>query len=373
MYATDAQKCFTYMGYYANAFAREAVRDVERLTHSMPQGNGYWEEVGERVKRVTFAIVSIPLAAFLCIPAMSCYVIAACMGEGRFELIEPKSPASFWQARDVKVLSLNVCFQDPWSPLTGGVVPPFEPVADCASRISAMVNAVAKENPVIFMGQEFESIGAQDESIRLMQQKGFRYFLRDLGSSDPICNNSGLFVASKVPLRNIAFVPYPSEDREGLAKWSKQGALTFTTLLGGKDFRFVNVHLNYGEGEQNQQARNRQFQRHVIPLLKREPSVLVGDLNFDTSKVNKIDSGLQGFTNELEGLVTCTDEGKHTLRGKDRNPGGKPCTDCEERIDGLIYDPKRVRVDNCEVKPLRLKQQLLSDHFATVATIHSKG
>jgi endonuclease/exonuclease/phosphatase family metal-dependent hydrolase len=369
MYATDAQKCFTYLGYYANAFAREAVRDIERLTHSMPQGNGYWEEVGERVKRVAFAIVSIPMAAVLCIPALSCYAMAACIGEGRFELIEPKSPTPCWQARDVKVLSLNACFQDPWSPLTGGVVPPFEPVADCASRIAAMVNAVAKESPMIFVGQEFESIGAQDESIRLMQQKGFHYFLRDLGSSDPICNNSGLFVASKIPLRNIEFVPYPSADRAGVAKWSNQGALTFTTLVGGQDFRFVNVHLNYGEGEENQKARNRQLQHHVIPLLQRGPSVLFGDLNFDTSKVNQVASGLQRFINELEGLVTCTDEGKHTLRGKDRNPDGQTCTECEERIDGLIYDSTRVRVDNCEVKPLRLNLQLLSDHFATVATV----
>jgi hypothetical protein len=116
-------------------------------------------------------------------------------------------------------------------------------------------------------------------------------------------------------------------------------------------------------------ARNRQLKRHVIPLLQRGPSVLFGDLNFDTSKVSKVASGLHGFTNALEGLVTCTDEGKHTLRGKNRNSGGKPCADCEESIDGLIYNPNRVSVSNCVVKPLRRNQQLLSDHFATIATV----
>jgi hypothetical protein len=127
--------------------------------------------------------------------------------------------------------------------------------------------------------------------------------------------------------------------------------------------------LNYGDSEENQKARNRQLKRHVIPLLQRGPSVLFGDLNFDTSKVSKAASGLQGFTNALEDLPTCTDEGKHTLRGKNRNPGGKPCAECKESIDGLIYDPKRVSVSNCVVKPLCRNHQLLSDHFATVATI----
>ena len=30
MYVNDVQKFFTYVGYYANSFAREAARDIER-------------------------------------------------------------------------------------------------------------------------------------------------------------------------------------------------------------------------------------------------------------------------------------------------------------------------------------------------------
>jgi len=369
MYVNGVQKFFTYAGYYANAFARKSFRDIERLTHPMPQVNDYWAEFGERIKRVGSAVFTIPLSAALFIPSLVFYFIAARTGRGRFELIEPKSPINFWRERSVKVVSLNACFQDPWSPLTGGVALPFERMGDCASRIAGIVNAISDEAPTIYLGQEFENLGAQDEFIRLMQQKGFGYFLRDLGSSDPICNHSGLFVASKVPVQNIEFIPYPPEDRAGLAKWSNQGALTFTVSAQGKEIRFVNVHLNYSEGEENQNARNRQLKRHVIPLLNRGSSVLFGDLNFDTSKVDRAVSGLLGFTNALEGTVTCTDEGKHVLRGKDRNPGGQPCADCQEKIDGLIYDPSKVKVPNPFIKPLRLNNQLLSDHFAVVATV----
>jgi endonuclease/exonuclease/phosphatase family metal-dependent hydrolase len=369
MYATGVQKFFTYAGYYASGFARESVRSLERLTRPMPQGNEYWTEVAQRVKRMVSLIFSIPLATALAIPAFVCYGLASLCGKGRFELIEAKPTPDFWKERSIKILSLNACLQDPWSPLSGGIEVPFEPVAKGINRIAAMVNAIAKENPAIFMGQEFDNLGAQDEFIRQMKEKGFRVFVRDLGSNDPVRNHSGLLIASQVQLSNVEFVPYPSVDLAGLAKWSRQGALTFTTALSGKNLRLVNVHLNYGEGTQNQQARNRQLTRHVVPLLKRGVAVLFGDLNFNTAAVKQVTSGLFGFVNALERKVTCTDSGKHILRGKSKFPGGKPCTDCEERVDGLLYNPKQIQVIDSQVKQLKLGNKLLSDHFATIATV----
>lgn len=363
------QKFFTYAGYYGNTFARISARSIERLTRPMPEGDSYCQELAERVKVAVVAFFSVLPAIVLFVPAFACYGLAACVGGGRFEHIAPESPANIWQERSIKVMSLNACFQDPWSPLTGGVVPPFEPVGNCASRVAAVVNAIVQENPVVYMGQEFENLGAQDEFIRLMQQNGFHYFLRDFGSNHPVKNNSGLVVASKVPLQDIEFIPYPSEDRAGLAKWSGQGALTFTISLQGRNLRLVNVHLNYGEGQENQDARNRQLTRHVIPLLNRGNAALFGDLNFDTASVDREASGLLGYENALEGRVTCTDAGKHTLRGKSSHPNGSPCTDCEERIDGLIYNRDQVQVLEFALRELRLQNQWISDHYATTATL----
>jgi hypothetical protein len=190
MYVNREQKFFTYIGYYANAFARISARNIERLTRPMPQGDSSWIEIKERVKQAISAIFSIPVAATLFIPAFASYSLAACIGRGRFKQIKPESPASLWQERSIKVMSLNACFQDPWSPLTGGVEPPLKPIGDCSSRVAAVVNAIAQENPVVYMGQEFENLGAQDDCIRLIRQKGFDYFLRDFGASDPVRNNS---------------------------------------------------------------------------------------------------------------------------------------------------------------------------------------
>lgn len=361
MYINQAQKCLTYMGYYANGFARHSSRNIERITRPMPQGNAYWPECAERVKRVFITALFIPFAVALLIPAFTCYALAAGVGRGRFELIKPNSPVSPLNERSIKVMSLNAAFQDPWAPLTAGVVPPLEPVARCMSRVAAVAEAIGQEDPDVYLGQEFENLGAQDECIRQLRQKGFHYFVRDLGSSEPIRNSSGLFVASKVPLHNIEFAAYPSEDRVGLAKWSSQGALTFTVALGEQNLRLVNVHLNYGDGEENQAARNRQLKRHVVPLLQRGNAALFGDLNFDTASVEPEASGLTGFVNALEGEVTCTNRGKETLRGAP--------ADGEQSIDGLIYDPKQIQVINSCAKQLMRGNLLLSDHYATVAVL----
>lgn len=366
---TEIQKTLTYISDYAYEPARTVFRNAEKLCHTMPQDT-YWAEMATRVKGVAIAFFLAPFAATLWIPALAFHTAAACMGKGRFELRGPESPAPSLQGREIKIISINTCFQYPYSPCTGGVVSPFERVAHCASRIEALVNAVADENPDVLMGQEFESLSAQDESIRLLKEKGFQYFLRDFGSTDPIRNRSGLFVASKVRLENIQFVLFPTEDKAGLlSKMSGLGALAFTVKDGnGRDIRLVNTHLNYG-GSENQWARSAQLTKHVMPLLQGHNAALFGDLNFDTASVPKKESGLAGFVNALEGQVTCTDEGKHILRGKSQTPDGKPCTDCEEKIDGLIYNPDQIQVTEWVSKPLRLHTQLLSDHYATIATL----
>ncbi len=369
IYASDVQKFFTYAGHYVYEPARTVFRNLERLSHTMPPEEAYQVELIKRVQGVATAIILLPFAAALLIPAVACLAVAACAGKGRLELIGPSSPASPWEGRSIEVVSINACLQDPWSPLSGGVVTPSERVGHSMTRVAALVDAVA--GPTILMGQEFESVWAQDEAIRLLKDKGYQYFIRDLGSHDPFKNSSGLFVASKVPLENIGFIPYPQEDRSGwMAKMSERGTLTFTVKVGGRDLRLINVHLNYAEGAENQAARNRQLTKYVVPLLKQGPAAVLGDLNFDTSAVPRQDSGLEGYTNAFEGVVTCTDEGKHTLRGKDKIQEGAPCRDCAEKIDGLIYDEKLLKVENTQVHaPLREGRDWISDHAAISATL----
>ena len=63
-------------------------------------------------------------------------------------------------------------------------------------------------------------------------------------------------------------------------------------------------------------------------------------MRVNTSKVERAVSGLVGFTNAAEGHVTCTDAGKHSLRGKSLTPNGQPCTD--EGINRAAALPHRL-------------------------------
>ncbi len=369
MYVNGVQKFFTYAGHYACESARESVRIVERLMRHMPKERGaYWCEVMERSYRIAMLVCLIPLTVILAPLSLGCYTLASLTGKGQFELIDAGKGTPL-QEKKIKVLSLNACFQDPWSPLTGGMRTPFERVTPFIDRLTMLAYKVAKQKPTVFLGQEFDNLDAQDAFIHQMKEYGFRYFLRDVGPT--LGNHSGLFVASKVPMKNIQFVPYPLQDRAGLAKLAGQGALAFTVSVGGQDLQLVNVHLNYpAEGAENQAARSRQLTRHVAPLLTREKSALFGDLNFDTAvhRIESVAGPLKGFVNAFEGQVSCTDKGKHTLRGKSLTPGGKPCPECAEKVDGLIYDPKQVQVQNPHLKQLRSKGEPLSDHSAMIAT-----
>lgn len=359
----DCLKFLTYVAYDLHAPLRRLVSDMERITRTMPKDH-YVRELTGRILRAASDVFLAPIAAGLSIPAMACYSIIACFGSRRIEIIMPRQPSPFWNGRSVKFMSLNACFQYPWAPMTGGVVSPFDRVADCASRIEAVVNAIVEENPQVFLGQEFDDLGAQDEFIRLMKEKGYKYFGRDIGHTPRLCleNRSGTFYASQIPIEKVEFVPYPPEDRNGLAEWSSQGALTFTVRVRDQDLRFVNVHLNYHEGEENRQARYRQLTKHVMPLARKsEYAVVAGDFNDDTSKMDPKAAGFEGWRNALEGAVTCTDEGIHLLRGKRR----EGCRECAENIDAILHKPEKVAVE-AHTKQLRLGGELLSDHFACI-------
>ncbi len=352
------QKVCTYAGYYANAPARLLGRCVERLTRPDREGSD-WSGVANRVKDVATAIFSLPLSAVLGIPAILCYALAATVGTGRFEIIAEQESAQH-DLQSIKVMSNNVCFQDPWSPLTGGVVTPFESVPGFETRIAGLVHEIKKENPAIFLGQEFENLAAQDEFIRLMKENGYKYFVRDLGADHPVSNNSGLLIASKMPIREVEFIPFPLEDRVGLSRWSAQGALACTVPVNGREIRFINTHLNYPCNDSK--AQERQLEKHIMHRFREKATVLMGDFNFDVSKT--VTTVFWGVKNALFEKVTCTDAGKHALRGKKQ-----PCDECEEKLDGFVFRPEEIRVDAVESRPLMAGDQLLTDHYATVATI----
>lgn len=370
MYVNKFQKSLCYAGFYANALLRQSTRNIERLTRPMPQESAaYLKECVERIKRVAFTLFASPLTVVGAAVGFGCHLLSACLGKGRFELIAPiKPPLRQERPASLFLLSNNACFQDPWSPLTGGMETALTENEEGETRLDEYVDVFDRRVDV-YLGQEYETLSAQDAMIEKLRRLGFQWFIRDLGAHHPFFNPSGLFIASKYPLKDVEFASYPLKDRAGVAKGSAQGALSAKVYLAsGKSLRLINTHLNYGEGAENQNARNRQLRNYAVPLLRRGPAVLAGDLNCNTAEINKRAAGLDRLTNAIEGQVSCTDEGKHRLRGKPR----ANCADCAERIDALIYDPRRVEVSEVEIRELRRNGRLLSDHFGIFARLQPK-
>lgn len=305
----------------------------------------------QKIEKIALAFFWGVVSLISSVPAIILHSLSICTGCGSWELIKPATEIPSFQGKALKFASLNAALQNPYCPFTAGVVNPFDRLSPYPHRIAGLVEKIAEENYDLFAGQEFEDLGSQEEFIWIMEAAGYRYFIRDLGTNTML-NRSGLFIASKYPIDQPKFTPFLWDDKAGLAEFSKLGILTFTMSLNGKEQGFLITHLNYGDDEKCQTARETQISKFILPYLQKGYLVL-GDFNCDTSQITQ----LKDYTNELEGKTTCSDEGKHTLRGK---PG--PCPDCNEKIDVIIHD-SNTSIISAKATQLYSKQFFLSDHF----------
>lgn len=349
---SDTPNFLMGVAFAANYFLRDSVSRIDRIFTTT--------STLEKVKTAATLLFTLSLALCALIPSTLCYASAACLSGERFTLIHPTLKPAPLHLEEVRIGSWNTACQDPWSTMTAGVVTPHQPTSRHPTRVAALVDQIARARLHVYVGQEWESLSAQKEGIERLQKEGFHYFLRDTGISNPAINNSGLFVASKLPLSNIQFTPFPFSVRSGLAKGSQQGALSFTIPLQGRELTLINTHLNYGDQAPHQAARLQEMNDYLLPILARGEAILLGDLNYDTS----LTPLPQPWINALENQVTCSDVNKHILRQKEV----AGCTDCAEKIDGVIYDPHFLAVS--DVKAEQHAEE--SDHFLVTMKIALK-
>jgi hypothetical protein len=329
-----------YVGY----FVEKATRPVFSTT----------ERVGYAALAVLAAIPAGPLG----LVATGFYFLAA-LGKGQVEWIRSgDAPNHTGQA---KIGFLNACFQYPWSPLTGGVVAPFDLVGEGKTRIEAIVDQIVEQNLDVFTGIEFEDYATRVEFQRLMAKAGFTEFATVQDVYGPALNNPGLFIASKAPLEEVEFIPFAKEDTAGLAKWAKMGLLAFKV----NGLEILATHLNYGDEPEDAAARARQLQKYMAPRI-REGAIGIGDLNValkDQQVLN--DLGLEDLRNAVaDDTITCTNQGKIDMGRKDKTKLHE-----EKNIDGVLYHPEKTECGAVSVIQLRDDEgPLLSDHSMVIFT-----
>lgn len=314
-----AQDYAMWIGDWCAEPGRMGMRALEPLLRHGPRPFG--EKVSLVVQTIFFFTLAIPCSLL----SLGCYTFAMLAPGGRFLRVAPAHTPTTEKVHktSLRILFWNVALQDPWSPLTAGVVPPLSKI-DGKTRVQHLADKIGEENPDIVFLQECENGRATRDLIGELRRQGYTC----IWDAAPGCiNSSGLLLAAKVPLISTHFFPYPAKDREGLAKGSRQGFLWTHVEVNGKTIQLGATHLNYG-GDAFQAVRERQME-HIKSRIGPN-SIVVGDFNCSKDKLGPL-------TNYLSGKVTCQDTGKHTLRGKPIPEEG--CEDCAEQIDGLFATP----------------------------------
>lgn len=354
--ANSFQKFFTQAGNKIIGRTRWTARQCIPLFCSSK------ESVTERACLTAKTFFSMPLAFFSFCLSVPFYLAASYAGTGRFEIIEASTPGLEMPSDKVHVVFQNICGQNPWSFLSGGVLPPFEEGPDGKARIDQIIANILEKKPDFFGGQEFDDLDTSQKMAEVLSQHGYTC-VRDLGCHSPIFNHSGLFMAvGPEAAASIHFHPFSPEDTTGITSWCDRGLLEVTIpLQNGTSLKIINLHLNAG-GEDHHKTRLLQIQKYLSPLMQKGPVLAIGDANLDTSLLTDAEKKacrLEKFVNALEGEVTCTDEGKHQLYGKPK----EECLD--EKIDVALFDPQKGSVSDVKIEPGYSDHSLISFLFST--------
>lgn len=359
--ANRAQLFFVNLGYRFNSLSRWTVRQVASFFASSDAKLGKMVEESGRVKTAAMTVLAAPFALAGLIASAPCYLLASYVGVGRFERIDPLVFPQQEEVTKVNVVFQNICGQNPWSIFSGGVLPPLETDTSGSCRVDGILGQVLAKKPHLFAGQEVEDLDTSWEMAQALVQRGYGV-LRDIGAPDFYENPSGMFFAALDPrvLDSAHFCSFKREHTSGITSWCNRGTLSVTVPFAGqKSLQVVNIHLNSGSDDADQVSRLTQFHNYVMPLMKKGPTLVIGDSNLDTqilSQTERLFGGLTNVDNALAGRVTCTDEGKHTLSGKPRKwyeqtktgRKEKHCEECKEKIDVAIYDPEQVTVSKID-------------------------
>lgn len=166
----------------------------------------------------------------------------------------------------------------------------FGSVIGWPERIDRIAGKILAEQPDLVVLSEVHD----EEAAALLIQKlsvAYSYFVFNVGennitsSLDEMRMNSGLFIASRFPLNDLAFHPFEEKRDKEIVN---RGFLSFTVENGkGKFARVIATHLQPFEEAQYQECRceelkeiydyaRRLYREHTI---FDEPVLLVGDLN----------------------------------------------------------------------------------------------
>lgn len=224
-------------------------------------------------------------------------------------------PVDAKKLSQLNVLTANIlCFPGILPYMYGGTSP-------WKDRISQIVDTILSAKAEIVFLQEVWDPEAMRALIKLLQNDYAHFFYNagdPSGTIDPekMGYNSGLFIASKLPLQSVSFERFV----RSIPKKSNRGAFFAICEAGKQRVAFINTHLQHGNLPEFREVRKEQLYCCHRLLMQARPNsdwgFLAGDLNINALDSNFQESGISElfeipyaidrFEKKME-KATCTD------------------------------------------------------------------
>jgi len=196
-----------------------------------------------------------------------------------------------------RLMTLNACM------LWGGLPIPLGGMRPPSTRMEKMAEKIREEDPDVLVMQEMAFDSAHQLYGKLKDK--YTHFFTRIGPNPPLME-SGLLVASKYPVLNAGFIPFPNQ--LGI----KRGAFWIETP---KCFVFT-THLEFGHRKEGANERDKQLEliwNKMKDLKEKKPCFLMGDFNMDQKSYAAIgmplkfhDPYLKKHSTITEATSTCT-------------------------------------------------------------------
>ncbi|HEX4839628.1 MAG TPA: hypothetical protein VFU89_04210 [Rhabdochlamydiaceae bacterium] len=183
------------------------------------------------------------------------------------------------------LLSWNICY------VPGGYEISDGGVISSPKRIQKIIDTIlGSKAEVVCLYEVFDVNTALD--LREKMKEEYAHFYFSMGTR-VVGLPSGIFAATKFPVENPTFTPFPQEALDGRAKKCGKGIFSFDIH---KSARIFATHLNHSEipakptpGEVKARQAEMEIMMKLVDGSGPEGRVVVGDLNLDDDEFKKAD------------------------------------------------------------------------------------
>jgi endonuclease/exonuclease/phosphatase family metal-dependent hydrolase len=223
---------------------------------------------------------------FTTFPGIELRFLALALQDHPFLYFKGDAEEKKWEGTTLSLLSWNLCCVSGGYSITDGGVLPWH------FRFKQCAQAIREQNADILCLYEIFDI---QTALGLYEalKKEYSHFYFNIGPH-AIGLSSGLFIASKLPVEQAEFVPFPKAHFDGRAKHCKKGFFSFELLHGDMNFvRIYATHLQHSECPENPTEGELKAREQEMGLIvahmkhyQDQTCLLTGDLNLEEKEMH---------------------------------------------------------------------------------------